>query len=341
MATLRERLAELLTRYSDQLEAAFLEAVADLRNGIQIRMLVEALDRQDIDAAIQALNLEPAAYSQFRLVMRDTLAAAGSLQSTFIPQPPGARVLFRFDVADPAAEAVIRRVTGDRITNIVEQDKLAARAAILAGFELGQGPNRIALDIAGRMGPGHNQRQGGIVGLSVPFQGHVDAMRARLASGEPDEMVKVFAMTRRDKRFDATIQKAINAGKPVAQADLDRIVGRYSDRLLALRGENIGRTETGMAVMQGRMESFRQGLGKTGYTEAAVTRKWRHGGGGLEPRILHVQMNNVTVRGLDQPFILPDGTMMMHPLDPAGGAEHVVNCTCDMQLNIDYSYGLT
>ncbi|MFC3628210.1 hypothetical protein ACFOM8_01985 [Paracoccus angustae] len=344
MASLRAQIEELLAAYEPRVQAAFLEAIADLRNGIQLRMLIEALERQDIDAAIEALNLDPGAYARFQLALQETFTAAGQLQSANIPQPPGKRVVFRFGVQDPETERVIRRVTADRVTAINEQDKQAARAAILAGFQQGQHPNRIALDLAGRLNRGRNQEQnqrtGGIVGLSEPQQAYVASMRDRLLSGDPAEMRKVLDMTRRDKRYDAIVEKAIKDGKPLSQEDAARLTGRYADRLLALRGETIARTETGMAVMAARMDSFRQGLAKTGYPVEAVTRKWRHGGGGLEPRLLHIQMNNKTVQGMTTPFVLPDGTMMMHPLDPAGGAKHVANCTCNMEINIRYDYGL-
>lgn len=341
MASLRDKLAELVAKQEPRVRVAFEAAIADLRNGVQMRLLIERLERQDIDGAIEALNLDPAVYNQFRLALNETFTAAGILQSANFPQPPGQRVLVRFDVADPAAERVIQQVTADRVTGIIESDRRAARAAILSGFQQGQHPNRIALDLAGKVGRGQNQRTGGIIGLSEPQEGYVASMRARLLSGDPAEMAKVLEMTRRDKRFDRAIAKAIRDGKKLSQDDVAKITGRYSDRLLALRAETIARTETGMAVMAARQESFRQGLGKNGYPEQAVTRKWRHGGGGKEPRLLHIQMNNQTVQGLTEPFVLPDGTRMMHPLDPAGGARHCANCTCDMELNIDFSWGLT
>lgn len=83
-------------------------------------------------------------------------------------------------------------------------------------------------------------------------------MRARLASGDPAEMAKVFGMTRRDKRLDSAIRKAIEAGKPVSAADIERMTQRYTDRLIAKRAEDIARTETGMAVMSSRAESRRR-----------------------------------------------------------------------------------
>jgi hypothetical protein len=112
-------------------------------------------------------------------------------------------------------------------------------------------------------------------------------MRARLASGDPAEMAKVFGMTRRDKRLDATIRKAIEAGKPVSAADIERMTQRYTDRLIAKRAEDIARTETGMAVMSSRAESWEQAAETLGYDASAVIKTWIHGGGVKDPSPHH------------------------------------------------------
>ncbi|WP_136686192.1 major capsid protein [Falsirhodobacter xinxiangensis] len=199
MASLRAQIEELIAKLEPRVREAFEAAVADLRNGVQMRLLVERLERQDIEGAIEAQNLDPGAYTQFRQALNQAFTEGGVLQSANIPQPPGGRVVFRFDVADPKAEQVLREVAADRVVGLVDADRQTARAAILSGFQQGQHPNRIALDLAGRVGKGQNQRSGGIIGLSEPQAGHVASMRARLLSGDPDEMRKVLEMTRRDK----------------------------------------------------------------------------------------------------------------------------------------------
>lgn len=339
MANFSARLAELLAKFEPLLQDAFIRAIADLRNGVQMRLLVERLERQDIEGAIEAMNLEPAAYAQFRQVLGDTFTTAGTLQSSSFTQPSGGRVLFRFDVTDPRAEQVLRTVATDRVTRLADGDRQTARAAILHGFEQGQHPRRIALDLAGRIGKGQNQRTGGIIGLSEPQEGYVASMRSRLLSGDPEEMRRVLEMGRRDKRFDRAIIKAIEAGKPLSQDDVAKVTGRYSDRLLQLRAETIARTETGAAQIASRAESARQALVKLGYPEEALTRVWRHNPG-KEPRLLHIQMSGQEVKGLSEPFILPDGTRMMHPLDMSAGAKHVANCRCDCIFRIDHSWGV-
>jgi hypothetical protein len=106
------------------------------------------------------------------------------------------------------------------VTRITDEAKEVLRAAILDGYTAGRHPNSIAVDIAGRMVGG--KRVGGLVGLSggVGPDGkltgqvaHVASMRARLASGDPAEMAKVFGMTRRDKRLDSDNPQGNRSGK--------------------------------------------------------------------------------------------------------------------------------
>lgn len=339
--SLKKQFEELIAKLEPELQLAFLAAVDDLRAGVDMTALLRALKDNDVDGAVRALNIDPAVFTQYRQAATGAYAAGGALSSANIPSPPGQRVLFRFDVANPRAEAWIAENVASRITNLVEEQALSARVAILSGYSQGQHPDTIARELAGRLNRATGKREGGIVGLSAPQAEYVASMRARLASGDPAEMRKVLTMERRDKRYDALILRSIEAGTPVARADIDQMARRYADRLVALRAENIARTETGQAVMSARMESWRQGLGKTGYPEAAVTREWRHGAKLENARMQHVAMHGRKVQGLTDAFVLPDGTRMMHAMDPAGGAKHCASCRCDTRFSIDYSYGLT
>jgi len=61
---------------------------------------------------------------------------------------------------------------------------------------------------------------------------------------DPARMSKYFTRTRRDKRFDAIVRRAMSCGQPALHVGIDRIASRYSGRLMALRGETIARTKS-------------------------------------------------------------------------------------------------
>ena len=116
---------------------------------------------------------------------------------------------------------------------------------------------------------------------------------------------------------------------------------RYTDRLIAKRAEDIARTETGMAVMSSRAESWEQAAETLGYDASAVIKRWIHGGGAKDPRPHHVAANGMSVEGLDTPFILENGAVMQYALDPSGGPAECANCTCDTTFRMDHSKGVT
>ncbi len=272
--------------------------------------------------------------------------------------PEPTNIIFRFDMTNPRAEAKIRTEAASRVAGYVDEQIGTARKVIADGFAKGEGPQTIATDIAGRINPISKRREGGIVGLSDAQVGYVDSMRARLLSGDPDEMMKVLGrfdkdgkwvpgtgMTLRDRRYDAQVKKAIAAiakGKPnpLTREKVDELTAKYSDRLLAKRANDIARTETAQGVMLARAEATKQVLDKEKLADDAVTKRWRHLRGPRNSRDWHLAMNDVEVVGVDTVFFLPDGSVMLHSHDPQGGAKNNVGCGCDTEFKIDWAFGL-
>lgn len=391
-------LQELIDQLEPALAAIFISAIALLRSGINYTQLVAALKEGDIDAAIDALNIDRGAFSAYAIERQSAFARAGSVVSevttkdriaffrrdtkepslhspplgpdAFMPPRPPAppamsldgpeptHIQFRFDLTNPRAELRIRTEAATRITGYVEEQIEAARRVIGDGFQRGEGPQQIATDIAGRVNPISGRREGGIIGLSDPQVGYVDNMRARLLSGDPEEMLKVLGrfdkegawipgtgMTLRDRRFDRSIQKAIRdvaAGKPnpLTRDKIDEMTAKYSDRLLARRAEDIARVETAQGVMLARAEATKQALDKAGLPDDAVEKFWRHNGGLRHARDWHLAMNGKSVTGIDAVFHMPDGSLMKHSHDPDGGAKNNVACRCSTDFDIDWAYAL-
>jgi hypothetical protein len=325
----------LIDKLTPELRRAFLAAVDDLKAGIDWTALLSALRRRDIEGAVDALNIEAAAWEKYRSGKTRAYEEGGQAAVATV-NLDGLSASIRFDMTNWRAEAWVREHVGRKITLLAEEQKDIARKVIGTGYAAGQHPNGIAVELAGRIVAG--KRQGGVLGLSGPFADHVLTMRARLASGDPKEMAKVLKMARRDKRFDRAIVKAIEAGKRPAQADIDKMVQRYADRLLDLRAKTVARTETGQAVMAARLEEWRQVLDKIGAPASAVVKTWVHGGGPSDPRPWHVAANGMEVRGLDTPFLLASGASMLCAHDPSAPASEVANCTCGTNFRLDHSW---
>lgn len=394
---MNDELETLIEKLEPALAAAFLAAIALLRAGVNYQLLVIALRNGDIDAAIEALNLDQGVFSGYVMERQSGYVQAATIEATTLTKqrakafqaprrpsltgpaaepagpsgpvrtPPPALsfdgptptpILFRFDMTNPRAEARIRNEAATRVQGYVQEQIDIARKVIGDGFQRGEGPQTIATDIAGRINPVSKRREGGIIGLSDPQVGYVENMKRRLLSDDPDEMMKVLGdfdsegkwkegtgQTLRDRRYDRTIMKAIRdvaAGKPspLSRDKVAEMAAKYSDRLIARRAEDIARTETAQGVMMARAEATRQALEKAGLSLDAVTKTWMHSGGPKKARDWHLAMNEKSVGGLDAPFILPDGSVMLHSHDPAGGVRNNVNCRCNTDFAIDWAAGL-
>lgn len=246
-----------------------------------------------------------------------------------------ARAVIRWDVSNERANNQIEDFAGFKITAISEDTRDAARTAILEGYRRGDGPIQIATDLAGRIGPS-GRREGGILGMSNQQTVWSNNFRDKLSN--PETMGEALGYALRDKRFDKTIRAALDRGEALSADQVSKMVGRYVDNAIKLRGETVARTETGTAVHKAAHEAFRQTLDQTEYTEEDVTRVWRSAGD-ARVRDTHAGMNGQTVRGLTTPFVSPSGARLLHPLDASLGAppEEIINCRCDEELNIDFS----
>jgi hypothetical protein len=107
------------------------------------------------------------------------------------------------------------------------------------------------------------------------------------------------------------VRKAIADGKPLSAADIDKITGRYRDKMAKYRGEVIARTEAASALAQGQREGFQQALDSG--RVAGVTKAWNHNSANQNEREDHVYMSMQPAIPIDRKFVLPDGTEMDVP----------------------------
>lgn len=190
----------------------------------------------------------------------------------------------------------------------------------------------MALDLVGRINRATQRREGGIVGLTSQQAGYVINARKQIEALDAG----YFDRKLRDKRFDRTVAKSIRDGKPLARADIDRITARYADRLLAHRGEVIGRTEAIAALHAGQFEAARQ-LVESGKVRAdQITKVW-DATGDARTRPSHAAMDGQAV-GLNEAFTTPGGYRMMHPHDASLGApaDEIIQCRCFMAIRVKY-----
>ena len=336
-AQLRRQFEALANDWELRVRDAFLAAVADIANRAELGRIVERLERGDIAGAIDAVHLDPAAYRALETALTGAFGAGGSATVSGMPvlrDPSGGNVVIRFDVRAPRAEAYLREHSAQLVTRIIDDQRQAIRSVLETGMIEGRNPRTTALDIIGRTSRATNSRTGGIIGLSGPQAQAVDKARSALTSGDPTAMREYLSLTRRDRRFDATVRKAIGEGKALPVDVVQRIMGRYSDRLLALRGETIARTETLGALARSKEEAFRQAI-DTGAVQATQVKKVWQATKDERTRDSHRHVDGERV-SLDGVF----SNGLRYPHEAGAPASEVVNCRCTYDHVIDFLAGL-
>jgi hypothetical protein len=331
--------AALLQKYDRDFAQAFLAAIADLRSAADLSRVIEAISRGDIEEAIAAMHLDPAAFAQLQASIATAYSEAGHSAVAGLPAlkaASGARFVIRFDVGDPRAAAWLREHGASLVTRIVNDQREAIRNALADGIGVGQNPRTTALDIVGRINRTTGRRDGGVIGLSSQQEDFVIAARKELASGESGQLRHYLTRARRDKRFDATVLKAIREETQVPQDIAAKAVGRYKDRLLQLRGAAIARTESLQVLHAGQDEAFQQEIDRGAVKANQVRDTWRSAADS-RVRDTHRILDGETIRHGDF-FTSPSGARMRFPGDTALGAgpEEIINCRCWLQKRIDF-----
>lgn len=330
--TQRQLYDELLTRYGREIADAFMAAISDLATAADLQRLIAAVQAGNLDAAIAALNIEAAAYGPVLETIRGGYVASGTLATGYFP----ARVVVRFDVRNPRAERWLVEESSRLVREIMDDQRVAVRQALAAGMERGENPRTTALDIVGRIDRATGKREGGILGLTSTQEEWARTARTELASGDPALLKNYLDRKRRDKRFDRAVQKAIETGEPVPAETVGRAARQYRNRLLALRGETIGRAESLTALRAAKHEAYLQAVERGEIAEADVRRIWRDSSD-LRVRHTHRRLDGDSV-GLRQAFVSPSGARLMFPGDRSLGApaSETINCRCDVDYRIDF-----
>jgi hypothetical protein len=328
---------ELLATYEPRLAGAFRQAIEEIKSGIVLRVVVERLERGDINGAIQAMHLDPEAFTALEVALTEAFNAGGINAVGELPslaEPDGARVIWRFGVRNPVAEAILRDLSSSMVTHITEDQRQGVRFALEQGLARGANPRSTALDVVGRQNRITGRREGGVIGLTLHQIEYIERARQNLASGDPARMRQYLSLETRDKRFDRSVLKAIREGKPLSIEAQQTIVGRLHDKNLLLRGEMLARTETMMALGSAREEAMRQQI-DGGKIEAQDVKKRWHSAGDNRVRHTHRVLNGQAV-GINELFQSPSGAMLRFPGDPRAPINEISGCRCWCEYDVDY-----
>jgi len=341
MSTLIEQFEALLAQMAPAIRRAFLDAVQDVVDNAILAQVVDAIKRNDVQAAFDALGYTPPAFNPMTLALTNAFQQGGLMMMATFPKYTtglsGMKSPLRFDIRDERTEKWLSERSAALVTGIEDDIRQTVRDTMVRGMQEGRNPNNVALDIVGRFNPQTRQREGGVVGLGSREEGWAASARAKLLSLDES----YFELGLRDKRFDKTVRAAIDAGKPLPLETVDKLVNQYRSSALRFRGEGIGRTEALAALNRSEFEATQQALAQSALPDSAAEKVWETAGDN-RVRQTHREMDGQTV-GLNEAFTTPEGSKMMHPGDGSLGADaaEIVGCRCHVRYKIDFFAGVS
>lgn len=333
-------LEELLEKHDPVVQQAFLKAVSDLRNAAVLRAVAARLERGDVIGAIEALNIEPAAFSRLEVAILEAYNDGGQETVGNLPKvrdPDGSPVIFRWGVRNLPAEQALRERAATMVRGITSDQRDGIREVMTDGLARGQNPWKTAREIVGKRSRANNERVGGYLGLTSRQMETATWIRRALAEGDKGALRRYLGLKLRDKRFDRTVAKAIREGTGLPAEVVDRIAGQYANRALDYRGRVLSRHETMMALSKSQADAFSQQIASGKVDQQDITKTWKHTPR-ENPRVQHVAMHGQTV-AFGEPFVAPDGTTLRYPHDPDAPARHTLNCLCRVEYSIDFTAG--
>lgn len=331
--SLKQIIEQLTEKFTPVVRNAFLAAIADVSNTVVLNELIKAIEANNIEKAFKVLGLSDAAMRPLTAALESVFEQGGIAVGKTFPRvlntPDFGKTRFLFDVRSTRAEQWLKEQSSRLIVEIQEDTRINVMNTLQKGLSEGANPRVTALDIVGRVGAS-GKREGGLIGLTSHQELWVRNARDDLSN--LDE--RYFTRLRRDKRFDGIVRKAIAEKRPLTKETIDKLISRYKDSLLQLRGETIGRTETIQSLNRANFEAIRQA--KDIGALRGATKEW-DSSGDSRVRDSHRHMDGQSVE-IEEPFVTPDGDKLMFPGDTSLGApaKEIINCRCRFKLKMDW-----
>lgn len=303
----------------------FLAMIVRVTTRAEVGSITEAIEAGNLEQVWQAVGMQPGDFNDLREAVRSAVRVGGEAEAE--------THRWTFDMGASRMNGTINGRVGFLIREITDETRELVRERVVRGIAEGTNPRSVALDLVGRRKLGSHSRTGGMIGLTRNQESWVQNALAELSGDEP--MGNYLTRQARDRRFDASVRRALREGRPVPAETRAKMIAAYRRRLLQVRGEAIGRTEAVGAVNAGRNEAIDQAVDGGTVTPEEVRRFWLATIGDGRTRETHLAMNNQS-RRQGEPFVSPSGAQLMYPGDRSLGApaDEIIGCRCSFSVRI-------
>lgn len=303
------RLERLLDRAEPRLRAEFRRIIRQIKSEYTLDRIAKLIEAGRWQAAVTEIA---SAFSIWADTVAATFVTAGtSTAEEFLSNIGVGRI--SFNQVNQRAVNIMASQRLDLIRQFTQQQTAATRMALTDGITRGLNPRAQARLFRDS------------IGLTDTQMSHVLRYRRQLESRSATELRSTLRRALRDRRFDSVVERAARTGV-LSDAQIDRMVSRYTERYIKYRSEVIARTEALRSVHEGAKEAFDQAVDAGRIDANRLERKWVTARD-ARVRDTHRAMNGQTTSH-DGVFTSGAGNALRYPGDPAAPAEEVIQCRC-------------
>lgn len=318
-ARLLSRLDRLLAERGPVVRRAFESAIAQIRDNIAFKAVVDAIASGNVLAAADAVygsGLSNAATAMIVRSIADTFSRGGQIVSNadlprIVTAAGGTLARFTWNPNIGPAQEVLAGYVQQMVPQLLGQARAGFVDVISRGLAAGINPRQVAVEA----------RQ--FIGLTPYDNSLIQSFRADVINaiaGDP----KVLTRALRDQRYDSILEKLIAGQGTITQAKIDSMVLAYGRKLLANRAEAWSRTASLGALKNAQFGAWLNFADAAGVDEQDIVKTWVTTLDGRE-RDEHHDAHGTTV-GINELYPVDGGVMV-----PGDG---VYNCRCTQVISV-------
>lgn len=330
----------MAAKLEPSLSKAILGALQAQAAAVDLDAIAEALKSGDVNKVMALLQMPPA--EGVTNALQDAVWSAGGVAAKTINDRI-AGAAFQFNRLNPRLIDWLQTYSLGLIRQIDETTREGVREVLISGMRAGQNPRDQARSIKPVIGLTARQAKavdnfkkelesfhlrGGAAGWNLGGKISRAPGGAQTYALDADGNVKDGILERRlrDFRFDGTLKNAMATGKPLTEAQIDKMVAAYSRKYLQFRAQTIARTEALRTTNFGIQDAWRQAIDEFKVPEQLVRRQWIVA---RDERLCEIcgpipAMNPKRGVKFGQPFNTPQGPMTLPPAHP--------NCRCTVWI---------
>jgi len=307
---------EILRTIEPKFQRAFEEGLKSVQAEVSLNQIATLIEAGNLEAAAGLINelLVATSFITFNREIQAAVQAGGDIAAKWAAADPikANRIVFDLDVTESNTSRFITNYKADKIREFTVGMQANVGEMVRAGVNAGENPRKVARRIRDSIGLTSRQEQ------SVR---NFEALLRDRKSASLDRAL-------RDKRFDRTVIRSIQAQKDLTEPQITKMVDRYRSNFVKRRSETIARTEAIRLINIGQEEFWNQAVNSGRVSRDAIRRKWIPTlDGKLREAHRAIPGLNKEGVGMDEPFKSPLGPIRF-PGDPAAVASNVINCRC-------------